>query len=529
MQYQPLVKSIKKAIANNDIAQLLELTSMDWMMIYLYTDKIFQNSYTVEKDYWGLYDDEGILNLDFSLKQSSISCLIHSNGGEFQYSTELSHELGLGDSLMWPLVFCRTAYKDGKLSDHYELLQNFVHAIGMFFNNKNGTYTLINEDGDIEVKAVTIFEPSFELVLFERKALDYYLGYSKHFLVRFFELKELGEQQKWKIDNLNTPNRKRRVYHYEEIPWCKGAEIIQPIYTVEQIEQGNQKKYESFIILDFKHKQIAECSCAPDMLDNYYKDTGKPFGASPAFFDPEVLSEYKNNHERYEVTERGIYCYGAWSLRPYSINEEGQVHAYIYGLGQLPHKEQLHWKKYNKEPKAGISKVAYNTDFLAEFDETKCPLRTIKQYFANFPAYIVNNEKFILWNPKGGDIDVLFNQIHPVITDIKKDYKDYLLNLCILIIDGLDEKTIRHLVSADTEEKTLVCLEMLLNKWRSKNTDTILKAIRKLQRERSKHGGHGGGVIDFDIKEAALNLTQELSEAVALLIDEITKNSTSAI
>ncbi|QDP72133.1 hypothetical protein FOG18_05930 [Legionella israelensis] len=54
------------------------------------------------------------------------------------------------------------------------------------------------------------------------------------------------------------------------------------------------------------------------------------------------------------------------------------------------------------------------------------------------------------------------------------------------MIDGLQEKTIRNLVQADKDAKSLACLEMLLNKWGSEHTKTILEAMRKLQRKRSK-------------------------------------------
>mgnify|MGYP001192021040 CR=1 FL=1 len=525
MQYQMLLKAVKEAITNNDITKLLDLTSKDWVMVYLYTDKIFLNSFTVAMNYYASYDNEEILNLNFPIKETSASCTGYNNGKDFQYSLETTYEQGLVDSSMRPLFFYRTHYEDGKLCEHYEMLQNFVHISGIFLNDRDGTYFLTNEEGDTEVKVVTLLESDIKLILLERKALDYYLGYSNNFLVRFFDLKKLGGEKSWKIESFETSHLKRRIYIEDKQKWCKGAEIILPIYTIEQIEMGEQKKYESFTIYDFKHEQVVECSSDPNALDNYFKDTGKPFEMSPVFFKPEVLSEYKNNPEKYEVNERNIKCYGAWSLKTYSINEEGQVHTYIYYLGQLPHKEQLHWKKYNEEPKAEISEVAYNTDFLAEFDEADCPLKEIKKQLLNFPPYVVNESEYILWKPKGGNIDILFNQTHPVITDINRDYKDFLLNLCVLMIDGLQEKTIRDLAQADKDAKSLTCLEMLLNKWGSEHTKTILEALRKLQRERSKFAGHGGGVIDFDIKKSALSLSKELSIALNLLIGEIIKNS----
>ncbi|WP_167554572.1 hypothetical protein [Legionella israelensis] len=525
MQYQMLLKAVQEAIADNDMTQLLDLTSKDWVMIYLHTEEIFLNSFTVAMNYYSSYDHERILNLNFPIKETSASCTGYNTGEKLHYSLETNYEQGLDDSSMWPLFFYRTQYKNGKLCEHYELLQNFVHISGIFLNDRDGTYSLINEEGDTQVKVVTILDSGIKMILVERKALDYYLGYSNNFFVRFFDLKKLGEKQSWKIESFETSHIKRRIYIEDEQKRCKGAETILPVHTIEQIEMGEQKKYESFTIYDFKHEQIVECSSDPKALDNYFKDTGKPFEMSPVFFKPEVLSEYKNNPEKYVVNERNIKCYGAWSLKTYSINEEGQVHTYIYYLGQLPHKEQLHWKKYNEDPKAEISEVAYNTDFLAEFDEEECPLKEIKKQLLNFPPYVANENEYIIWKPKGGSIDTLFNQTHPVITDINRDYKDFLLSLCVLMIDGLQEKTIRNLAQADKDAKSLACLEMLLNKWGSEHTKTILEAMRKLQRKRSKFVGHGGGVIDFDIKESALSLSKELSRALSLLTSEIIKNS----
>lgn len=525
MQYQPIIKQIRTAISKNDADHLLNITSADWVMVYLYTDNIFLNSFTVERRNLDLYNSKEILTLNFPLKEYSISCFKHREGDGFSNSMEVSHERGLDSTLMWPLFFSRANYKDGKLITQYELLQHFVHANGLFWDNEKGTFNLINEDGDVEPKALIIVEQNFNLILFERKALDYYLGYANHFLIRFFELKELESPLEWIISSLHTSKITRRIYEYEDIPRVKGAEIIQTVYSIEQIEKGGPKKYENFIINDFKNSKIVEWSCAPEMLDNYYKDTGKPFETSPAFFNPEVLSKYKNNHEKYEVRERGIHCYGSWILKSYSINDEGQVQAYAYCLGQLPYKEQLHWKQYNEEPKAGISRVAYNTDFLAEFDEEKSSLRAIKQKLAKFPPYYLDKEKFVLWAPKGGDIDVLLNKLHPVITDNKKEYLDYLLNLTILVIDGLQEKVIRRLVNVEEKKRSLGCLEMLLKDWSSQNADKIMKALRSLQDKRSKYVGHGGGKIDFDIKEDSLAITYEINEAIHLLGEEIEKNS----
>ncbi len=97
--------------------------------------------------------------------------------------------------------------------------------------------------------------------------------------------------------------------------------------------------------------------------------------------------------------------------------------------------------------------------------------------------------------------------------------------MTILVIDGLQEKVIRRLVNAEENKRSLECLEILLKNWGSPNADKIMKALRCLQAKRSKYAGHGGGKIDFDIKEDSLAITYEINEAIHLLSEEIDKNS----
>lgn len=525
MQHQPLLKAIKKAVQENDIKKLLNISYKDWVMVFLHTDRLFLNSFTVGNEYYELYDTNNVLNLNFPIKETVASCMGYYEGEQVINTIERSHEKGLGESVLWPIFFYRSIHEDGKPCLKFELLQDLVHINGLFFDWKRNSFYLKNDVGEIEDRALFVYEDNFKLILLEKKILDYYLGYSNEFLIRFFELLELENQKPWDIQDVRNEELIRRVFQYEGISRFRGAEIIRPSYSLKQIECGSPKKYETFIIQDFKHGVITEWSCAPAELDNYYKDTGKPYETSPAFFNPEVLSKYKNNYEKYEVRERHIDCHGAWSLDSYAINEEGQVHAYIYDLGQLPHKEQLHWKQYNEEPKAGISKVAYNNDFLAEFDEEDCSLRKIKNIFRQFPTLNKDGENYTIWKPKGGDITALLTKLHPVITENKKDYQDFLLNLTILTIDGLDVETLRKLTKSDKTESSLNCLEKLLNNLKSEHTGAIMKSYRTLQRKRSKYAGHGGGKIDFNTKEDYLSTVNQVYEAIQNLVNDIKPQS----
>ena len=56
------------------------------------------------------------------------------------------------------------------------------------------------------------------------------------------------------------------------------------------------------------------------------------------------------------------------------LNDAGQIHTYICYLGELPYEEQLHWKSFNEEPRAGISQRALLNDFEAEPSDIVDPL-----------------------------------------------------------------------------------------------------------------------------------------------------------
>ena len=122
----------------------------------------------------------------------------------------------------------------------------------------------------------------------------------------------------------------------------KGIQIV-PIATSRQAVidalRGNRrdakKEFATFIARDWKNKRIAEISCSPDSLGNYYEESTLPHGLSPAFFRSEVLSKYKADREKYHLEERLISCRGSWSLE-YDINEAGQVHAYLIDFRPSP-------------------------------------------------------------------------------------------------------------------------------------------------------------------------------------------------
>jgi len=142
-------------------------------------------------------------------------------------------------------------------------------------------------------------------------------------------------------------------YRYRTIPnhasyasYASGCFILRTQTTEADLieewkaeEDDTYKQYETFKVYDWKHDQRVEVSCSPDHTANYFVESDLPWEISPAFFNPEVLIRYKNDPEKYRLTDRSISCRNSWHLDTYDINEKGQVHTYLRYLAKLPNKE----------------------------------------------------------------------------------------------------------------------------------------------------------------------------------------------
>ncbi|MGE3919873.1 MAG: hypothetical protein AB7F64_02810 [Gammaproteobacteria bacterium] len=416
---------------------------------------------------------------------------------------------------MWPLYFHRTYYNNGEKQSFFDFLQQFIHVSDIYWIEAKNAYCRINECGDLEEKVFIQNEPDFTIILVEKELLNIYLNYSKQFLARFFEI----ESNNWNNLTQYLPKNQNHKINVINNGLTKGADLIQARSITKKKE-----KYERFKIYDLKHDKIKNCSCDPKLLDDHYKDTGKPLEMSPVFFNAEVLSLYKHNPDKYEITPTSISCKGSWSLKTYDINKEGQVYTFIYYLGNLPHKEQLHWSRYNEDKKGPISERSIITNFQGKPYRTTCPLELLKISLQNFPTLNENGKQIDIWKPKV-PIKKLFNKIHLIHTENNQDYRDFILNLCILVIDGLNLKTlkcsIKDLLIDSDKISSLTALEKLLEKWKITNIKKIMNPFRELQEQRSKYAAHSCEVINFNIKTESLRLASELYTSLETLIQII--------
>jgi hypothetical protein len=221
-----------------------------------------------------------------------------------------------------------------------------------------------------------------------------------------------------------------------------------------------------------------------------------PFGTSPIFFKAEVLDKYKNNPDKYDLTERTITCRGGWYLKTYDINEFNQVHTYAVYLGHLPYKEQLHWLQYNEPPKAAISKRALRTDFEGRFPEEQTRLERLKLVLEKLNTCKIGDHEYIIWAPKGGSWESATKQLFYVNSENPNQWHDFIIALANATNEGLQQKPLKEIALRfgyeGNELRQLGLIKYILQK--SNNEPWISKIhsiLNDLQIMRGKGKAHG--------------------------------------
>jgi len=325
---------------------------------------------------------------------------------------------------------------------------------------KRGAYCKVDEETGGLVDIVTYRKDEGILCTIERAALDFYLYLTDSVLVRLFDVTRWDNSFVMWHDDLKKAaltDKVNEIYARrglnltkdgaKEAGYIRGVQIIRQQQSNKQLAREHSfvgrknKQYATFIAIDWKHDKTQECSCDPDKLGNYFVASDLPYEISPAFFRPEVMLRYKQDTDKYTIDAHSISCRGAWYLR-YSSNDAGQIQVYLIDLSHLPYKEQLYWKAFNENPKAGISEHIYKRDFLASWDLPHDPLEALKQMIKDFPAANYCGEKLVIMrSPK----DKQLAKLTYVMSDSNKEWEDQILELAKVLGDGLNKTGLRKI------------------------------------------------------------------------------------
>ena len=232
------------------------------------------------------------------------------------------------------LIFAREfAELQNNESMYYEVLQEYTHITGIHWNPEQNAYCRFDGSGELEhtVSITSKTTPQdVSLVSFKREPLEEYLAASQSVLVQMFDftLGRLGDMN-WRYAPENVI-KKTHIFFRQKLDLGKsahtrGVQIIRPRRSDSEIFASikgeptgrDESQYVEFLAYDFRNDCIANISTDPNKTANYFQEDKKslPFETSPAFFNAEVLSKYKSDHDKYSIDEqnRTIDCRNAWT------------------------------------------------------------------------------------------------------------------------------------------------------------------------------------------------------------------------
>ena len=441
-----------------------------------------------------------------------------------------------------PIFFVRN-FPDGQ--SYGELHQEIAHLLEVHCRVEDGghAYYRLDENGDYFQVAAAKGDENNMLCSLNWDDLEFYLYLADKALVRFFDVARLtpdavgpdGKSEQFLEILEHRIHARYGLFSSgaqggHEGAYLRGFQIIPRATSddelYERLSGEKPREYVAFIAWDWKHRRVAECSCSPTHLANYFVESDLPFETSPAFFRPEVLSKFQQDPDKYQIDNWKIHCRGSWSL-PYHINDEGQVHAYLIDLSHLPTNEQDYWRLFNESPRGGMAERAVKADFEGSWDLPYDPLDALKALLAQYPKVLVDGQPESLWT---FDEDS-FKRLTHMATDSRKEWEGFVLTASKLLVEGLDKKVLKriatHLRCFDKDLRTINLLRNCLQALGSpeETVDAIIEPLGEIWDLRSKMGAaHRGGTVEagpVQYRKASREMLERLDRAMKELADLI--------
>lgn len=514
-------EQFKEWIEQSDVCSFLEKEiDDDFIILYAAIPFAFIHSVLIPQTEFYAADIEDLLKWDV---------LIDATWGEVYSSDSVWIEPPLSNSdsdLLCKgekVVFSRQF--DGASSDrhYYELAQKFTHILDIHFVPERNAWCKLDRLGDVEeVVKILDFASAHKMdggtiIAIQKRALERYTTLTDSTVLRMFDFTryKTGSFNGWH-KGIEKPLEGDNVFGRLVVEpgygsYARGVQIADLRFDkqilIDEIwnrpTPKSRKQYASFVAHDWKHDVVAEISCDPSQLGNYFVVSDLPHGLSPAFFRPEVLSKYKTDRGKYQLKSRSLSCRGAWELKTFDINDAGQVHTYLIYLSHLPLEEQLHWKQFNEEPKGTISARAYKTDFEGSWDEEYGPLEGLKRKL--YALHEANTEWWKLRDPYAID------KVNYPYTTSKDEWADEIMNLDQLLVEGLEGKWLKRKAEElgrpkDDRFRSLKLLEECLvgAGFEPDHAREIMGVFHDAHNLRSKVKGHTSGQEAAQIKKNVL-------------------------
>ena len=489
---------------NNAMKFLFENSRDDWVVIYSGMDNAFIHGVLVpERAFKPLNTDDllqwkGSPCSSWRVGSTDISTPIEPPLASFG-----SKALAKGEQI----IFIRQP-KDGLGMQRYvEINQKIIYSLKLHYRHDQKAWLRPDKNGDVKPFIKIIEQDGTFIVAFDRGLISAYASLTKSILVRMFDFPSFHETGEFPHTYYRV-SRENSAESYIGVQLLKSA--MPKKYAVELINTiyENKQEYETFLALDWQYsKQLVNMSCSKE----HYK-------LLPAFFRQEVLSRYKSDQNKYKFSEHSIGEGNKWSLK-YSINDEGQVHAWLVDIGKIPYDEQQHLKLYNEAPRPTITnfdqepeqilasvieKGFYEAEIKGIWDYTQRPLSLLKDTLCEL------DESQCPWWKKStvGCIDKINYPIVKSFND-SEDWGREIQQLHGLLVEGLQKNWLEskaqelQLDIKSIKKGSLNLLEKCLTRLGYQDAEEIVAPLRYLKKLRNKVSPAHPQIKEADKQEAA--------------------------
>lgn len=388
-----------------------------------------------------------------------------------------------------PFIFYRTFNHDAGLAKYIDISEEFILYFNLYekiITKLDRRYYFIDDLGNWD----EVIEVQPDQIRVKLKYLKEYITIRDMMFMVCFDFMIIQKQVPtgWQCPNKNeTCKKDNYIYNHLIGPsvngyqsWLMGKVLIQG-NTVKKTHFNSPEEFESYITGYDSEGNLRIESCSPDNDDSFLR---------PVYFSRDVLDKYFNDPKQYEVGFNSITS-RYFTLKA-DVNNEDYVAVFLGDLADLPIKEQLYWKSFNIPPQSGmgLSGTYYQTMILGQWGAQPDAL---DQYFRM--KYEEVNQTWMTklgWKLFQDFEDVnkeLLLSLHTLNSDNPKVFKEQVLILTKLLIDGLNEKELAKHVTPEKNDKGIRKFEKYLA---SKEIviEEMFVFLRKMQSIRSTSSAH---------------------------------------
>ena len=457
---------------------------------------------------------------DMEFSQCMPSGMISNKGGR-----EVREYLRYGvDNGVEPLIIDRSFHR---LRDDYrEISEEFRLFHDLYHDRKTDQYIKINQDGNEEVVAVV--EPNH--VQIRLKEIRQFLAIKGMYLAIQFIFSEFSMQSLEGLgftagDEDKQDELMRWMQRYGDLDGignCRafsrlvGKRLVEPLPKAKSgfwpFAEISGQKYASFIIDVNESGDEIIYTSNPDELKTPADpgnirgvDEDAPSYLTPVHFHKKVLDKYYHE-SKYTIEDSLLRC-GSWWCVYIDNHHDDRVCAWLGDLGRdLPYGEQEHWCQHNIPPTGGVSKTDFARQIGAQFANSDRPEYIFKRRYQDLQKVSKTHLGWQWLLPLHTADAHHLQSLRIPATDEQRDFDGMVLSLTKILIDSLNEESLRKLIPCGKREETkdkrgISLLEAALYMNDLEGADVHIAFLQKLQNLRSSGSAHRKGRTYLKIAE----------------------------